>query len=411
MKKRIQILELLVFVFFSVSMYSQFSDVPENIKTIIFKSSNTNNSFLNYGEQFELSFDDLDSDEKNYYYQINHFDYKWSDSNLLKSEFLNGFDDLRITEHRNSFNTLQSFTHYKIKIPNEDVSIKISGNYSISIHLSNGEEVFEKKFSIIANTVPIKISISKSNIVKDIDTNQKIKTTILCENCTKLFNSASSLKMIIIKNNNWLNSQIIEKPKYILSDKLIYDDIEFNGGNEFLNFDNSNINSTNLRIYKTTLTDLYNNFLTKDKERTNSFYEYNPDINGEYVINSNTNFDIDIENDYARIFFNFKTDNYDLNKNIYLIGKFNDFIINENYKLLYDQKTKSYKGSFLFKQGFYNYKYAFNNKLNKKEVQYFEGNFWETENTYRVLLFHKKINDKYYKIIGTNVVSSINIKN
>tara|TARA_B100001175_G_C19510066_1_gene643200 strand:- start:2591 stop:3826 length:1236 start_codon:yes stop_codon:yes gene_type:complete len=411
MKKRIQILELLVFVFFSVSMYSQFSDVPENIKTIIFKSSNTNNSFLNYGEQFELSFDDLDSDEKNYYYQINHFDYKWSDSNLLKSEFLNGFDDLRITEHRNSFNTLQSFTHYKIKIPNEDVSIKISGNYSISIHLSNGEEVFEKKFSIISNTVPIKISISKSNIVKDIDTNQKIKTTILCENCTKLFNSASSLKMIIIKNNNWLNSQIIEKPKYILSDKLIYDDIEFNGGNEFLNFDNSNINSTNLRIYKTTLTDLYNNFLTKDKERTNSFYEYNPDINGEYVINSNTNFDIDIENDYARIFFNFKTDNYDLNKNIYLIGKFNDFIINENYKLLYDQKTKSYKGSFLFKQGFYNYKYAFNNKLNKKEVQYFEGNFWETENTYRVLLFHKKINDKYYKIIGTNVVSSINIKN
>ena len=411
MKKRIQILELLVFVFFSVSMYSQFSDVPENIKTIIFKSSNTNNSFLNYGEQFELSFDDLDSDEKNYYYQINHFDYMWSDSNLSKSEFLNGFDDLRITEHRNSFNTLQSFTHYKIKIPNEDVSIKISGNYSISIHLSNGEEVFEKKFSIIANTVPIKISISKSNIVKDIDTNQKIKTTILCENCTKLFNSASSLKMIIIKNNNWLNSQIIEKPKYILSDKLIYDDIEFNGGNEFLNFDNSNINSTNLRIYKTTLTDLYNNFLTKDKERTNSFYEYNPDINGEYVINSNTNFDIDIENDYARIFFNFKTDNYDLNKNIYLIGKFNDFIINENYKLLYDQKTKSYKGSFLFKQGFYNYKYAFNNKLNKKEVQYFEGNFWETENTYRVLLFHKKINDKYYKIIGTNVVSSINIKN
>ena len=411
MKKRIQILELLVFVFFSVSMYSQFSDVPENIKTIIFKSSNTNNSFLNYGEQFELSFDDLDSDEKNYYYQINHFDYKWSDSNLLKSEFLNGFDDLRITEHRNSFNTLQSFTHYKIKIPNEDVSIKISGNYSISIHLSNGEEVFEKKFSIISNTVPIKISISKSNIVKDIDTHQKIKTTILCENCTKLFNSASSLKMIIIKNNNWLNSQIIEKPKYILSDKLIYDDIEFNGGNEFLNFDNSNINSTNLRIYKTTLTNLYNNFLTKDKGRTNSFYEYNPDINGEYVINSNTNFDIDIENDYARIFFNFKTDNYDLNKNIYLIGKFNDFIINENYKLLYDQKTKSYKGSFLFKQGFYNYKYAFNNKLSKKEVQYFEGNFWETENTYRVLLFHKKINDKYYKIIGTNVVSSINIKN
>ena len=100
-----------------------------------------------------------------------------------------------------------------------------------------------------------------------------------------------------------------------------------------------------------------------------------------------------------------------MNKNIYLIGKFNDFAINENYKLQYDQKTKSYKGSFLFKQGFYNYKYAFNNKLNQKEHQYFEGNFWETENTYRVLLFHKKINEKYYKIIGTSDISSVNIKN
>ena len=240
---------------------------------------------------------------------------------------------------------------------------------------------------------------------------KKIKVIVNCGNCNELYNSYSKLKLIIIKNNNWINSKIIEKPKYVLSNKLIYDDIFFKGGNEYLYFDNSNINSTNLRIYKTTLTDLYNNFLVKDKERTNTFYEYNPDINGEYVVNSNSNFDTDIENDYARIFFNLKTDNYDLNKNIYLIGKFNDFTINENYKLQYDQKNKSYIGSFLFKQGFYNYKYAFNNKFNQKELQYFEGNFWETENTYRVLLFHKKINDKYYKIIGTNVISSINIKN
>jgi hypothetical protein len=148
-----------------------------------------------------------------------------------------------------------------------------------------------------------------------------------------------------------------------------------------------------------------------DEERKNAFYEYSPDINGEFVVNSNSNFDTDLENDYARIFFNLKTDSSDFNKNIYLIGKFNDFTINENYKLKYDQKTKSYKGSFLFKQGFYNYKYAFNNNLNQKEHQYFEGNYWQTENTYRVLLFQKKTNDKYFKIIGTNVVSSVNIKN
>ena len=356
---------LLYFFLFSIRAHCQNSDLHKNIKTIIFKSSNNTDSFVNYGDPFELSFDDLSSDEKNYYYQINHFDYKWNSSKLLKSEFLKGFDDLRIKEYQNSFNTLQSFTHYKIKIPNEDVSLKISGNYSISMHLSNGKKIFEKKFSVTENNLPIQISISKSNIISNIETDQKIKVIVNCGNCNELYNSYSKLKLIIIKNNNWINSKIVGKPKYVLSNKLIYDDIFFKGGNEYLYFDNSNINSTNLRIYKTTLTDLYNNFLIKDKERTNTFYEYNPDINGEYVVNSNSNFDRDIENDYARIFFNLKTDNYNLNKNIYLIGKFNDFAINENYKLQYDQKTKSYKGSFLFKQGFYNYKYAFNNKLDQ----------------------------------------------
>ena len=402
---------LLYFFLFSTRAHCQNSDLHKNIKTIIFKSSNNTDSFVNYGDSFELSFDDLSCDEKNYYYQINHFDYKWNSSKLLKSDFLKGFDDLRIKEYQNSFNTLQSFTHYKIKIPNKDVSLKISGNYSISMHISNGEKIFEKKFSITENVLPIQISISKSNIIRNRETDQKIKVIINCGNCGELYNNSSNLKLIVIKNNNWINSKIIEKPKYVLSNKLIYDDIFFRAGNEYLYFDNSNINSTNLRVYKTTLTDLYNNFLVMDEERTKAFYEYSPDINGEFVVNSNSNFDMDLENDYARIFFNLKTDSSDFNKNIYLIGKFNDFTINENYKLKYDQKTKSYKGSFLFKQGFYNYKYAFNNNLNQKEPQYFEGNYWQTENTYRVLLFQKKTNDKYFKIIGTNVVSSVNIKN
>ena len=213
---------LLYFFLFSTRAHCQNSDLHKNIKTIIFKSSNNTDSFVNYGDPFELSFDDLSSDEKNYYYQINHFDYKWNSSKLLKSEFLKGFDDLRIKEYQNSFNTLQSYTHYKIKIPNEDVSLKISGNYSISMHLSNGKKIFEKKFSITENNLPIQISISKSNIISNIETDQKIKVIVNCGNCNDLYNSYSKLKLIIIKNNNWINSKIIEKPKYVLSNKLIF---------------------------------------------------------------------------------------------------------------------------------------------------------------------------------------------
>jgi hypothetical protein len=335
----------------------------------------------------------------------------WNPSKLYKSEYVEGFDDIRIKKIRNSFNTLKPYTNYTLSIPNDQISLKVSGNYSISIHLSNGKKIFEKRFSYINNQTPIQITISKSNTIDNIKTDQKIKINLNCIDCTKIYNSSSRLKVIVIKNYNWSNSIVIAKPKFIFSNNLIYDDIYFPGGNEFLNFDNSKVNSTSYKIYKSTLTDIYNNFLVEDRERTNDIYEFNPDINGEFLINSNNNYDLDIENDYARVHFNLKTNIINKKNNVYLLGRFNNFILSDNYKLKFDEKTQSYKGSFLFKQGFYNYKYGYRNSLKPNTINYFEGNFWQTENLYTVLVFHKKNNEKYFKLIGERSIKSLNIKN
>jgi len=411
MSLKYKIVYTFFFILIGNYLNSQSLEIPKNIKTIVLKSSKSSSPFIYFGDLIELSFDDLEADEKNYYYQIKHFDYLWNHSNLYKSEYLEGFDDIRIKKIRNSFNTLQPYTNYTLSIPNDDVKLKLSGNYSISIHLSNGKKVFEKRFSYIKNQIPIQLTISKSNIINNLKTDQKIKININCGDCSKIYNSSSKLKVIVIKNYNWSNSIIIEKPKFIFSNNLIYDDIYFLGGNEFLNFDNSKINSTNYRIYKSTLTDIYNNFLVDDRERTNDIYEFNPDINGEFLINSNNNYDFDIENDYARVHFNLKINIFDKNNNVYLLGRFNNFIANENYKLKYDEKKESYQGSFLFKQGFYNYKYGYTNLLIPNTINYFEGNFWQTENLYTILIFHKKNNEKYFKLIGERSIKSLNIKN
>jgi len=411
MSLKYKIVYTFFFILIGNYLNSQSLEIPKNIKTIVLKSSKSSSPFIYFGDLIELSFDDLEADEKNYYYQIKHFDYLWNHSNLYKSEYLEGFDDIRIKKIRNSFNTLQPYTNYTLSIPNDDVKLKLSGNYSISIHLSNGKKVFEKRFSYIKNQIPIQLTISKSNIINNLKTDQKIKININCGDCSKIYNSSSKLKVIVIKNYNWSNSIIIEKPKFIFSNNLIYDDIYFLGGNEFLNFDNSKINSTNYRIYKSTLTDIYNNFLVDDRERINDIYEFNPDINGEFLINSNNNYDFDIENDYARVHFNLKINIFDKNNNVYLLGRFNNFIANENYKLKYDEKKESYQGSFLFKQGFYNYKYGYTNLLIPNTINYFEGNFWQTENLYTILIFHKKNNEKYFKLIGERSIKSLNIKN
>ena len=48
---------------------------PDFIKSIIFKSQNETYQLpiVTLGETFEISFDDLNADERNYYYRIKYF--------------------------------------------------------------------------------------------------------------------------------------------------------------------------------------------------------------------------------------------------------------------------------------------------------------------------------------------------
>ena len=73
---------------------------PNYIKSIIF-NGNTNisgNPIIQLGDPIFLEFDDIIGDEANYYYTIEHFNYDWTPSDLLKSEYLTGFDNVRITK-------------------------------------------------------------------------------------------------------------------------------------------------------------------------------------------------------------------------------------------------------------------------------------------------------------------------
>ena len=189
----------IVFILIGNYLNSQSLEIPKNIKTIIFKTSKSKGPFIHFGDLIELSFDDIDGDEKNYYYQITHFDYLWNPSKLYKSEYLEGFDDIRIKKIRNSFNTLQPYTNYILSIPNDDVKLKVSGNYSISIHLSNGKKVFEKRFSFIDNQIPIQISISKSNTINNLKTHQKIKIK-LNQNKINFSNHYKPIHMLKVSN-------------------------------------------------------------------------------------------------------------------------------------------------------------------------------------------------------------------
>tara|TARA_B100000768_G_scaffold98424_1_gene91780 strand:- start:288 stop:1502 length:1215 start_codon:yes stop_codon:yes gene_type:complete len=399
-------INILAFLMMFLTNYGQIKEIPENIYSVEIEGSKMNYPIYSLNDQIFFSFDDLNIKKSSYYYKINHFDYSWNPSKILKSEYIDGYDDNLIEIFENSYNTLIDYTHYQISIPNQDLKLKISGNYSISIHNNNGDFILEKKFSVLDKKISTNIKIKRSRDLKKIESHQYIDISINCINCNEFYGNSSDLKIVIIKNNNWNNFKVIEKPDYFLNNKLIFKDIAFEAGNEFLSFDNSKINSTNLKVYKTELNNFYETFLRTDVDRRNSIYQYNPDINGSFVINNTFN-NPEIENDYSLVKFNIKPKLLNNNNRVFIIGEFNDYILSNKYELKF--VNDSYFGEFKFKQGFYNYIYCFFGPDQK--LKFYSGNFWETENNYTALVYHKKLTEKYYKLISISEISSVSIKN
>lgn len=372
------------------------------IKSIQLLDSNFENEkfIFNESEKINVVFDELTNRSKNYYYEIDHYDFDWNLSELRKSEFLDGFDDIRITNYFKSYNTIQPYINYQFQIPNRNFKIKKSGNYMVKVKDNEGKYVFKKKFVFLKQTSLGSIEISKSRKINFQDLKQKLKVTINCNNCN-FSNNSYVYKLIIYKNYDLHNYKVFSSPTYKLSQNIIYDNIIYDGGTEFFNFDNSNILNTSIEIKNVDLNKKYKTELRKDI--IPSIYTYEPDINGKFIIKNN-NKNPQTESEYSNVIFSLKTEKPIIN-NIYIVGNFNDYKKNESSQLTY--KNGLFQTTLYLKQGFYNYKYIMKDKNKNFEL----ASFWQTENEYTALLYEKRPDENYFKIKAIAINNSSNIVN
>ncbi len=398
--------------------FSQIKEVnpPNYIKTINFKGNTpeTQLPILKLGESVILEFDALNGDEHDYYYKVDHYNYDWTPSVLMKSEFMDGFDNQRIRNYQNSFNTYQIYSNYQLTIPNDQTRrLKVSGNYLLSIYNSSDELVFSRKFMIYEDLTAVGVSIKRSRDLKYIEEKQRVEIIVSSPNM-QLNNPTQTIKALIVQNNN-LNTAISNlKPQYLLGNQLIYKydtESSFLGGNEYLFFENKDVRAANTGIRAIDLQDLYHNYLFTNVERASKPYTYNPDINGNYVVTVLDADDPAIEADYVWMHFSLQPNDTIKNKNVHVYGNFNNYVIDESTKLIYNETYNVLTNTMLLKQGFYNYKYVVVNNDGTLNEGAISGNFYQTENNYKVIIYYRDLGARYDKIIGIGEGSSVNITN
>lgn len=408
----------LLFSFFLPSLNAQNAITvvpPPNIKAIILKPRRPDSyaPIIKLGETLEFSFDDINAEQRNYSYKIEHCDYDWKVSNIFSTQFMSGYAQDRIRDFENSFNTLQSYTHYKLEVPNRNNRIKISGNYLISVLDEYSNVIFSRRFIIYEPKTTVGVTAHRSRDISFINEKHNVEFIINHPNLL-LNNPSEEIKVAIYQNGDWNSILKNIRPKYIKGSQLFYnyvDQIPYWAGNEFLYFDTKEIRNATNNIAKTRLNNIFSTYLFIDESRGNRPYSFYPDINGNFVLRTIDSENTSLEGDYSFVHFLYKYDQNFNDDNIYIYGAFNDWQITEENRMMYNSQTNLYEARLMLKQGFYNYTYVSvdgNGLLDKHTL---EGSMYQTENEYSIIVYYRKYGELYDQVIGFGTANSRKLEN
>jgi len=368
---------------------------------------------LNSGEQVTLRFDDLKGGTTTYSYQLIHCNANWEPSGLFPSNYLSGQQNGEIYQHESSFNTLISYTHYRLDIPNETMRPTQSGNYILHVYknYSPSDTLLTRRFRISEGKVRIRAEIDRINRMSREKPNQELNLTLQ----TRGFDIQDPYNNLTLSiQQNYHRERILKNlnPSSISGNTLSWQmnpKLTFKAGNEFHHFNSKNTDFAGEHIQKIRFT--RNNFhfqLKDDKDRTFQPYQIEKDVNGRYRIDRDKVDDPNLEADYVYVYFTLKGVPYEPEGHYYVAGNFNNWQYNEKNRLRYDGQSQSYQKRLFLKQGYYDYKYVFRSG-DQNDPFRISGNHEQTENDYLVCVYYRDYQKGYDRLLGHTLVNSSTI--
>jgi hypothetical protein len=156
-----------------------------------------------------------------------------------------------------------------------------------------------------------------------------------------------------------------------------------------------------------------NVYLFNDKQRTNIVYQPYQDYDGfQTIAASELPINAWYQGDYAFVHFSFITDDKLAipGKDVYIAGQFTNYRYDDSTKLIYNPEKGIYEKTMLLKQGYYPYVYCTKDITDPSappEMAYTEGNYWETENTYTVLVYYTSLSYRRDELVGYTTINSM----
>jgi hypothetical protein len=146
----------------------------------------------------------------------------------------------------------------------------------------------------------------------------------------------------------------------------------------------------------------------EDLSRVGTPYYFFRDYNGMFVTETVEKINPFWEADYGKVHFSYKpAGGQPYRKELYLFGEISNYGKDATAKMVYNAEKQVYEGEMYLKQGYYDYVFGLYDPATRRfEMDATEGNVWETENTYLVLIYYRELGGRYDQLLGLQAVNS-----
>jgi hypothetical protein len=366
---------------------------------------------LNSGDQLELHFDDMDADVKNYYYTYQLCNADWSPSSLQSFDYIRGFQTTRISTYRYSSMAFDRYTHYQAMLPDRSCVPTRSGNYLLKVFLNNDTSrlLFTKRFLVVDSRVSVATQVLQPFNIQLSRSDQRIQVGVSTVNAQINTLSPQDLKVVVLQNNIWPAAAILNRPNIYRGNYYEFNDdaSTFPAGREWRWIDLRSLRLMSDRMQKIVDTaKRIEVYVKPDAERKGQIYVYYHDLNGIYTIENSDGNNPYWQSDYSYVHFTYVPPGNQAypGKDVYIFGELTNYTPDDNSRMVFNAEKGIYEGTLFLKQGYYNYSYV---SIDPKEqpVSRFsfantEGNFYNTENNYTILVYYKAFGARADELIG-----------
>ncbi len=402
---------LIFYFIFSIPCYSI---DPENVKTIQLYPQGDEIGFpilqLGTNQSLVLEFDILGDDAPYVYYEIQHFSSDWSRKDLNPLDYSRGFHNGNIDKYEFSFNTNQLYTHYELTFPNNQIELTASGNYKVIVYEEDVDDpLFEREFYITEELVQIGGTVENAIGKNTLQTHHQVDFLVNVE-ALPTNNPRQEFEAIVMQNQRNDNRLLEILPNRIDDDILYFNnpfDFNFEAGNEFRWFNIRSIRYKTENVVEIRSQDGKTDVwlrpgLARERQQ---FIVWN-DFNGQYVVDHQEGTKPDLDADYVYVHFTLKEEASFSNKEVYLFGGLTDWKIEEENKLVMNERQNLLETVLYLKQGNYDYQFIVKNEDGSYTVAPTEGNFYRTANQYTIFVYYKPFGARYDRLVGVKYLNS-----